>query len=141
MDLPNRISSTPLYEQESLEEMLKKIDSQVGQPASFVRTRPLKGRNLQTKYLNKRHRFFKAKVNEEDAEIALEAIEEKLKELIDRYNGDLHVCKLSGKNEITAYFITNDDVHSEEWGDELRRSIMPYMANEEPSLMQLKPMH
>lgn len=142
---PNRLSSTPLYDSETIEEFYTQIDSRFMDPedlrAPLARASALKVRSFQTKYLNKRHRFFRAKVTEEHLQSALEAVEEKLKELTARHNGDLHVCKASGKDEITVYYIVNDEVSDSTWADELNESISFYLKEGAPlSLLELQAM-
>lgn len=152
MDFQDRLSNTPLYAQESIEELYKNIDQEVIRSSSeHTSTRanshsnrpkrqPARAaiRTLQSKYLAKRHRFFKATVREDCVEEALEVIEHKLKELVEEYNGDLHVCKVSGSNDITAYFIVNDDVAPTDWAKELEESIIGYLKpGTKPSLLEM----
>ncbi|CAG9319712.1 unnamed protein product [Blepharisma stoltei] len=152
MDFQDRLSGTPLYAHESLEELYQNIDQEVlktsmeaGSSKSYSQAgqRTKKSvrpgiRTLQSKYLSKRHRFFKAAVREECVEQALEIIEHKLKELVEQYNGDLHVCKVSGNSDITAYFIVNDEVTSNIWAKELEDVIAGYLKpGTKPSLLEM----
>jgi hypothetical protein len=144
MDFQSRLSNTPIYDQESLDEIYKGFtpasDSRESNPVYTPQAskRDTSIRTFQTKYLSKRHRFFKVTVKEDYIEEALSAIEDKLKLLVERYNGDLHVCKVSGVSDITAYFIVNDEMSSNAWARELEDCISGYIKpGSKPSVMEM----
>ena len=144
MDFQSRLSNTPIYDQESLDEIYKEHTPGSGSrdstplftpPAS---RREMNIRSFQTKYLVKRHRFFKVTVREDCIEEALSAVERKLKGLVERFNGDLHVCKVSGVSDITAYFIVNDEFNSTAWARELDESLSNYIKPGcKPSILEM----
>ena len=156
-----RISNTPLYNQESLEDMYRAIEREVeGQDSlyspKFAESlpqiqeenkeisppRPTKSSNLrvfETKYLTKRHRFFKAKVRKECMDAALEVVQTRLKSLVEASNGDLHVVKATSGTDLCAYFISREDAESEAWVRELERAVEGYvMPGNKPVVMEMK---
>ena len=144
MDYQSRLSNTPLYDQESLDDLYKGFTPGSGSRGSspFYSSpgtkREANIRTFQTKYLAKRHRFFKVTVKEDYVEEALSAIESKLKTLVERFNGDLHVCKVSGASDITAYFIVNDEFNSSAWAKELEDSLSHYIRPGcKPSILEM----
>jgi len=143
MDFSDRISFTPLYNKESLEEMYLDISESVesashNSPKKSTEPGYRRIRNFQSRYLQKFHRFFKCRVVPESAHEALEAAECKLKELVDDFGGDLHVCKLSGKNYVTAYFIVNSEEDAQNWASQLEYSISPYIqSGHKPTLLEM----
>jgi hypothetical protein len=144
MEYQSRISNTPIYDQESLDDIYKGFTPAIGSlesspfyssPAS---KREANIRTFQTKYLSKRHRFFKVTVKEDCVEEALSAVERKLKTLVERFNGDLHVCKVSGVSDITAYFIVNEEFSSTAWAKELEDSLTLYIKpGSKPSILEM----
>ena len=144
MEYQSRISNTPIYDQESLDEIYKGFTPGSGSRESTPLFTPPKSkrdlsiRTFQTKYLSKRHRFFKVTVKEDCVEEALSCVERKLKTLVERFNGDLHVCKVSGISDITAYFIVNDEFNSSAWAKELEDSLSLYIKPGcKPSVLEM----
>jgi hypothetical protein len=149
MEYQSKISNTPIYDQESLDDNYKGFTPGSGSrestplftPPTSKRdgsVRDLNIRSFQTKYLSKRHRFFKVTVKEEVLEEALTAVERKLKGLVERFNGDLHVCKVSGTSDITAYFIVNEDFNSSAWARELEESLVNFIKPGcKPSVLEM----
>ena len=144
MEYQPRLSNTPLYDQESLDEIYKGFTPGSGSRESnqmftpSITKRDGNIRTFQTKYLCKRHRFFKVTVKEDCIEEALEIIEKKLKEFVERFNGDLHVCKISGISDITAYFIVNEDFNSSVWARELEECLNDFIKpGSKPSLLEM----
>ncbi|OMJ67784.1 hypothetical protein SteCoe_34961 [Stentor coeruleus] len=144
MDFQNRLSNTPIYDQESLDEIYKGFTPGSGSQDSTPMLTPLTSkrdtniRSFQTKYLSKRHRFFKVTVKEDCIEEALTAVERRLKGLVERYNGDLHVCKVSGLSDITAYFIVNDEYNNASWARELEDSLSSFIKPGcKPSILEM----
>ena len=145
MDYQSRLSNTPIYDQESLDEIYKEFTppgsgSRESTPL-FTPSNPKRDasiRTFQTKYLSKRHRFFKVTVKEDCIEEALGAVERKLKGLVERCNGDLHVCKVSGVSDITAYFIVNEEFNSNVWARELEESLAIFIKpGSKPSILEM----
>jgi hypothetical protein len=155
-----RISNTPLYNQESLEDMYRAIEREVeGQDSLFSpkfadslpliqeedkeasppRPKSTSLRVFETKYLTKRHRFFKAKVRKDCMDAALEALQSSLKSVVESANGDLHVVKATSATDICAYFISREDADSEEWTRDLELALRDYLVpGSKPILMEMK---
>jgi hypothetical protein len=144
MDFQNRLSNTPIYDQESLDEIYRGMTPGSGSRESTPIYTPQASRResnirtFQTKYLSKRHRFFKVTVKEDCIDAALTTVEAKLKSLVERCNGDLHVCKVSGNSDITAYFIVNEEFSSSVWAKELEDSLSGYIKpGSKPSILEM----
>lgn len=159
-----RISNTPLYNQESLEDMYRAIEQEVeGQDGLFSPkfapfdaalpqideeakdgspqrpSRPKSLRVFETKYLTKRHRFFKAKVRKECMDAAIEVLQQRLKEVVAESHGDLHVVKATSATDICAYFISRDDAESAEWVQNLEDDLSEFLTpGSKPLVMEMK---
>ena len=155
-----RISNTPLYNQESLEDMYRAIEREVeGQDSLFSpkfgdslaqiqeeeketsppRPKSTSLRIFETKYLTKRHRFFKAKVRKDCMDQALEALQSSLKTVVESANGDLHVVKATSATDLCAYFISREDSDSEDWTRQLELALRDYLVpGTKPVVMEMK---
>lgn len=149
----NRISSTPLYADQSLDEIYKEFESQIPEEAAEnepksdyqLETIPEVSllndnfRILETKYLTKKHRFFKVKVKKECRDEAMERLERRLRSLIEEHSGDLQVCKAVGAQDICCYFIVSDEVDCDKWVAEFEKILEGMMVvGSQPVMLEMR---
>mmetsp|Transcript_13024 Transcript_13024/g.24232 ORF Transcript_13024/g.24232 Transcript_13024/m.24232 type:complete len:163 (-) Transcript_13024:550-1038(-) len=153
-----RISETPIYDDELFADLEDDFtpndeDSPIYSPKHEIKDISLEEikeephfsmmpqdlRILETTGLTKRHRFFKVRVKPEFLQRAQDAVQNKMKILVDRYNGDLHVCKVNAKSEICCYFLVSEEVDCQGWCDELKESIEPWLPQGvKPVLLEIR---
>ena len=147
----NRISNTPLYDDASLDEIYKEFDSQhqgeSAEPKADYQLETIPEvsllsdnfRILETKYLTKKHRFFKVKVKKECRDEAMERLERRLRSLIEEYSGDLQVCKAVGAQDICCYFIVSDEVDCDKLVAEFEKILEGMMApGSHPVMLEMR---
>lgn len=147
----NRISNTPLYDDTSLDEIYKEFDSQPhgesAEPKADYQLETIPEvsllsdnfRILETKYLTKKHRFFKVKVKKECRDEAMERLERRLRSLIEEYSGDLQVCKAVGAQDICCYFIVSDEVDCDKWVAEFEKILEGMMVpGSHPVMLEMR---